>query len=65
MVNPKKINTSIITKYYDSDFDGTKLNLHRNVMLDVDKVKKFKISVSDAIEFLKKEAFTRFGSRSG
>jgi len=35
------------------------------MLLDVAKVKKFKISVSDAIEFLKRDAFTKFGSRRG
>lgn len=32
IVGPKKINTDIITEYYGSDFDGTKLELHRNIM---------------------------------
>lgn len=39
IVDPKKINTAIITEYYGSDFDGTKLELHRNIMLDIAKAK--------------------------
>lgn len=58
IIDPKKINTSIITKYYGSDFDEIKLELHRNIMLDVAKAKNFKIlSVSDAIDFFKQETY--------
>lgn len=58
IVDPQKINTSIIIEYYGSDFDGTKLELHRNIMLDVAKAKNFNISsVSDAIDFLKQEVY--------
>jgi len=60
IVDPQKINTSIIIEYYGSDFDGTKLELHRNIMLDVAKVKKFNISsLSDAIDFLKQEVYVQ------
>lgn len=58
IVDPKKINTAIITEYFGSDFDGTKLELHRNIMLDIAKAKHFKISsVSDAINFFKQESY--------
>lgn len=58
IVDPKKINTTIITEYYGSDFDGTQLELHRNIMLDIAKAKHFKISsVSDAINFFKQESY--------
>jgi hypothetical protein len=58
IVDPKKINTAIITEYYGSDFDGRKLELHRNIMLDIAKAKHFKISsVSDAINCFKQESY--------
>lgn len=60
IVDSEKINTSIITDYYGSDFDKTKLELHRNIMLDIAKSKEFNISsVSDAIDFLKQELYLR------
>jgi len=58
IVDPKKINSSIIIEYYGSDFDGKKLELQRNIMLDVAKANNFNISsVSDAIDFLKQELY--------
>jgi hypothetical protein len=58
IVNPKKMNTSIITDYYGSDFDETKLELHRNIMLDIAKSKGFNVSsVSDVIDFFKEEFY--------
>jgi hypothetical protein len=58
IVNSKKINTSIITDYYGSDFDETKLELHRNIMLDIAKSKGFNISsVSNVIDFSKEEFY--------
>lgn len=58
IVDQKKINADIITEYYGSDFDGAKLVLHRNIMLDVAKAKQFKISsVSDTINFFKQESY--------
>ncbi|VVC26015.1 DDE superfamily endonuclease domain [Cinara cedri] len=52
LVNPKKINTSIITEYYGSDFDWAKLELHRcNIMLDVAKAKEFNLSSVRCVTF--------------